>query len=110
MSAAQVTPTEKTQPKPKFTHRWRLRRVMPQLFGKLCRIVPTGKSKASKGVFAWNDPVTVEFADGTTVKASRMALSRAGSQRLSAGCQEAGCDQPHRARGLCVMHYDLKFR
>lgn len=77
---AEATPPPADDPK-KWTHRWRLRRVMPQLFGKLCRIVPVEKQRG--GVFAWNDKLTLEFQDGTILKASRMAIVPLGRYRLT---------------------------
>lgn len=61
--------------KPNWTHRWALRRVLPQQYGKLCRIVPKDLPRGytnAKG--QWWAKVTVEFADGTRAEASRASL------------------------------------
>ncbi len=61
---------------PVYTHRWRLRRVLPQYFGKLCRVVHQdyGSRPGWKAGHAqpWGK-VKFEFQDGTVVEAHRAA-------------------------------------
>jgi hypothetical protein len=64
-----------------YTHRWRLRRVLPQQFGKLCRIVPQDYTKRPGWKSGHAQPwgmVDIEFQDGTTVRAHRAAIRPIG--------------------------------
>lgn len=92
-------------PKPTFTHRWRLRRVLGERFGKLCRIVPKTHKVGQVARFGWNEVLTVEFQDGTQVEASRMAIMPAGRAHLAANCKETDCPNPVRGLGLCQKHW-----
>ncbi len=68
-------------PKPVYTHRWRLKRVLPQQFGKLCRIVQvdyTSRPGWKAGHAQHWGMITVEFQDGTQVSAHRAALRPIG--------------------------------
>lgn len=98
---------------PAFTHRWRLRRVLPQQFGKLCRIVPQDYSKRpgwkAGHAQAWSK-VTVEFQDGTTVEAHRAALVPASQGRMPARCKAVECTKSIHGRGYCTSHYRVFIR
>jgi hypothetical protein len=82
---------------PAFTHRWRLRRVLPQYFGKLCRIVPKEMgpgNKFARGYYgAMGQPwtkVTVEFQDGTMVECARAAIRPITYSRVMQTGRKAG--------------------
>ena len=74
---------------PVWEYRWFLRSVLPQYHGKLCRIVAAGDQDAhskqqamTSGVFGqWRGQIVVEFADGTRVTCTRVAIKRLRSAR-----------------------------
>ncbi len=93
---------EQPAPKPTFTHRWRLKRVLPQQFGKLCRIVPQDYSSRpgwKAGHAQHWGMITVEFQDGTQVSAHRAALRPIGFSGSTGRRGEPGrcsrCDGGH---------------
>jgi hypothetical protein len=65
-----TTPTNR----PTFTHRWNTRRVHPDKYAQLCRIIPRVLRNGSLGVYSWGEKVTVEFEDGTTIDTTRNYL------------------------------------
>ncbi len=66
-------------PKPAYTHRWKMRRVMPQYFNQLCRIIQRVHRNGTLGVYSWGEKVTVEFIDGTRLETTRNCLRAVGS-------------------------------
>jgi hypothetical protein len=66
---------------PAFTYRWRLRKLHPERFGHLCRLVHDSKVMR-RGPGA---RILVEFEDGLRVETVRLAIKVAGGLRVMSG-------------------------